>query len=241
MLTVQQPHTFRFHLPHRTYLIQASDDDEMNEWIGLINYAAAFKTAGIRMRAGTMKRDQALLAGAAAASSLRRESKSLDAVGEDGIKGKKVFGYSAADDPMPPTAPIDIARTPGGRRISNGTTNGDNWTPTSILAVRTSNDSQRSRSKASKRSSSESPVSSRNACTSVDRESVGIVTKDEGERLGEVFRAVKAELAAETGLGLAPLGNETVTGKARAGLRVRIPSSQAVRSTAVDVSNRTAC
>jgi hypothetical protein len=61
-------------MPHqRQYLMQASDEYEMNEWITLINYASAFKTAGIRMRASTMDKDKAVLTGAAAAASHKRE------------------------------------------------------------------------------------------------------------------------------------------------------------------------
>lgn len=37
-------------MPHgRQYLLQASDEFEMNEWINLINYAGAFKTANLTM------------------------------------------------------------------------------------------------------------------------------------------------------------------------------------------------
>lgn len=68
------PNTFRFVISqHQQYLMQASDEFEMNEWISLINYASAFKSAGIKMRHGTMCKDQAVLAGAAAAASHRRD------------------------------------------------------------------------------------------------------------------------------------------------------------------------
>lgn len=37
-------------MPHgRQYLLQAPDEYEMNEWISLINYASAFKTADVPM------------------------------------------------------------------------------------------------------------------------------------------------------------------------------------------------
>lgn len=71
---LQYPNTFRFVISqHQQYLMQASDEFEMNEWISLINYASAFKSAGIKMRHGTMCKDQAVLAGAAAAASHRRD------------------------------------------------------------------------------------------------------------------------------------------------------------------------
>ncbi|TYJ52719.1 hypothetical protein B9479_006687 [Cryptococcus floricola] len=69
-----QPNTFRFVISqHQQYLMQAADEFEMNEWVTLINYASAFKTAGIKMRGATMRKDQAVLAGAAAAASHRRD------------------------------------------------------------------------------------------------------------------------------------------------------------------------
>ena len=45
------PNSFRYLMPPgRTYLLQATDEYEMNEWIGLINYASTYKTADTRMR-----------------------------------------------------------------------------------------------------------------------------------------------------------------------------------------------
>ena len=71
--------------------MQASDENEMNEWIALINYAGVFKTAGVRMRVSTMRKDQAVLAGAAAAASHQREI--LGSGGSDfSGANKKAFG-----------------------------------------------------------------------------------------------------------------------------------------------------
>ncbi|KAL7422861.1 hypothetical protein Q5752_002158 [Cryptotrichosporon argae] len=67
------PNTFRFVTTSRQYLLQASNEDEMNDWVSLINYASAFKTSDIRMRASGMNSDQASLAGAAAAASHKRD------------------------------------------------------------------------------------------------------------------------------------------------------------------------
>ncbi|TFY68354.1 hypothetical protein EVJ58_g1044, partial [Rhodofomes roseus] len=48
----KHPHTLRLVLPDgRHYLLQAHAEQEMNEWISCVNYASAFKTAGLRMRA----------------------------------------------------------------------------------------------------------------------------------------------------------------------------------------------
>ncbi|KZT74714.1 hypothetical protein DAEQUDRAFT_807047 [Daedalea quercina L-15889] len=69
----RHPHTLRLVLPGgRHYLLQAHEEQEMNEWISRVNYASAFKTAGVRMRAlGMMYRDIELTGIAAAASHLR--------------------------------------------------------------------------------------------------------------------------------------------------------------------------
>ena len=73
-MSSQSTNTFRYFMPPgRTYLFQAADEFEMNEWINLINYASAFKTADIRMRHAVLSKDRASLAGAAAAASHKRE------------------------------------------------------------------------------------------------------------------------------------------------------------------------
>ncbi|RXK41973.1 hypothetical protein M231_00694 [Tremella mesenterica] len=52
------PYTFRFVMPlGRQYVIQLLQEGEMNEWIGLVNYASAFRTAGIRMRAAMTEKE----------------------------------------------------------------------------------------------------------------------------------------------------------------------------------------
>jgi hypothetical protein len=68
--TVQYAHAFRFVMPNgRQFLMQASSEKDLNEWIGRINYASAFKSMGIRMRSMGMTGDQAMSTGAAAALS----------------------------------------------------------------------------------------------------------------------------------------------------------------------------
>nr|XP_019000387.1 uncharacterized protein I203_07169 [Kwoniella mangroviensis CBS 8507]OCF63848.1 hypothetical protein I203_07169 [Kwoniella mangroviensis CBS 8507] len=91
------PNTFRFVMPQsRQYLLQSSDEYEMNEWIGLINYAATFKTVNLRMKGPSMRKDQVVLAGAAAAASHKRELKGA-AVAAEGAhltplgSGRKAF------------------------------------------------------------------------------------------------------------------------------------------------------
>ena len=59
-------------LDGRQLLLQAYDEREMNEWISRINYASAFKTAGVRMRSlGMSGKDIELTGKAAAASHIR--------------------------------------------------------------------------------------------------------------------------------------------------------------------------
>lgn len=106
----QYPNTFRFAMPsHRQYSLQAADEQEMNEWIGLINYATAFKTSGVRMRGLAMGKDRAVLAGAAAAASHKRDLEAMPTKqGPPKTPRKAVFG-EVDDRPafpdLPPTAP----------------------------------------------------------------------------------------------------------------------------------------
>lgn len=68
------PHTFRFVMPNsREFLMQATDENQMNEWLSLINYASTFKTAGIRMRAAGLDSGEAVKAGTAAAEMHRHD------------------------------------------------------------------------------------------------------------------------------------------------------------------------
>ncbi|THH34105.1 hypothetical protein EUX98_g16 [Antrodiella citrinella] len=71
-------HTLRLVLPDgRHILLKAQDEDEMNTWIARINYASAFKTAGVRMRSLGMAGKDIELTGQAAAASHLRDLQSL--------------------------------------------------------------------------------------------------------------------------------------------------------------------
>ena len=60
----------RFVLPDgRQILLQAANDKDVNSWISRINYASAFKSAGIRMRPPGLSGEDVLLTGVAAATS----------------------------------------------------------------------------------------------------------------------------------------------------------------------------
>lgn len=66
----QYKHTMRFVLPDgRQILLQAPSDTELNSWLSRINYASAFKSAGIRMRPLGLSGEDVLLTGVAAATS----------------------------------------------------------------------------------------------------------------------------------------------------------------------------
>ncbi|TFY81538.1 hypothetical protein EWM64_g2470 [Hericium alpestre] len=66
-------YAFRFVSGHgHHFLLQATDDPDMNEWISRINYASAFRSAGVNMRPlGLSGKDVELMGVAAAASHLR--------------------------------------------------------------------------------------------------------------------------------------------------------------------------
>jgi len=86
--------TFRLIMPQRQFLLTAPDEGEMKDWMGLANYASTFKSAGIRMRGISMKKEQVVLAGAAAAASHKRD---IDhAHGTDITPKKAFFGDTSA-------------------------------------------------------------------------------------------------------------------------------------------------
>ncbi|ORY20870.1 hypothetical protein BCR39DRAFT_554628 [Naematelia encephala] len=117
----RHPHSFRFILPsNRQYLMQASDEYEMNEWIALINYASAFKTAGIRMRGSAMQKDQAVLAGAAAAASHQRELRERDSYGSElTTPPKAVFGDTGESAVANGSShPLALAPVGGGKGVA---------------------------------------------------------------------------------------------------------------------------
>lgn len=82
----QHRHTFRFVLADGLQLLlQAPNDEELNSWISIINYASAFKSAGVRMRPLEMSRIDVKLTGVAAATShlndLQHQNRSISGPG----------------------------------------------------------------------------------------------------------------------------------------------------------------
>lgn len=66
----QYDHTFRFIMSDgRHLLLQAANEEDLQQWISRINYASTFKTAGVRMRASALSEEEVFRTGVAAATS----------------------------------------------------------------------------------------------------------------------------------------------------------------------------
>ena len=172
-----------------------SSESEMNDWVSLINYAAAFKTAGIRMRGGQLEREQAVLAGAAAASSFKREIINNVAVPNGTPPRKAVFGR--ADSPATSTT----AASPGIDGLPDRSSRmGDDGFPdiesisagSSIAALAAPSVIAGSNMQPP---SMEATVLTKTGRINPDVDAGEQIVKDDGERLEEVFDVVKAELA----------------------------------------------
>ncbi|KAG9000517.1 hypothetical protein FRB90_011813 [Tulasnella sp. 427] len=87
------PHAFRMLMPGgKQYLLHAPDEPSMNEWMALINYASAFKTAGLRMRSPPMTNGQLQQVGIAAATSWVNE-----------VRRKRLISLPSRQAKPPPT------------------------------------------------------------------------------------------------------------------------------------------
>ena len=76
---IQHENTFRFIMAgSRQILLQATNENELNEWMSRINYASAFKSAGIQMRGLGMSSKDVELTGVAAATSLLHDMQERD-------------------------------------------------------------------------------------------------------------------------------------------------------------------
>jgi len=170
-----RPATFRLVMPNsRQYLLTAADEQGMQEWIALINYASTFKTAGVKMRGISMKKEQVVLAGAAAAASHKRDIHVHDHVlahedGQDGMDittpKKAIFGDRSRSS-QDTTSPVTKSSQESSRLTLGVPESG----PSGITAGGIEVDDHRA-------------------------------DADEGEQLEEVFDVVKAELAAGRGPG----------------------------------------
>ncbi|KAI0704903.1 hypothetical protein BC835DRAFT_1410243 [Cytidiella melzeri] len=107
--------TLRLVMPDgRHLLLQAKDSTEMNEWIACINYASAFKTAGVRMRSrGLSGKDIELTGRAAAASHLRELNRPQPSPRVHSYFGRPVDGMPNAQESQHTEGP----RSPTGSTV----------------------------------------------------------------------------------------------------------------------------
>jgi hypothetical protein len=206
---VQYANAFRFVMPHgRQYILQAGDDDELGEWMARINYAAAFKTASVRMRGMGMTGGQAQMAGAAAAASHAKALKSetvgplsirtVDSAFFSATQSTSTFAVRARRAPGSDADDNDAAfrpladRSAGRPRASTSTLDAY---PSSISSATTSAQlappSPKPGFAARLRSSSKPPE--------IALESPIGPSVDSGEQLESAFIEIKAELAAGRG------------------------------------------
>lgn len=97
-------HTFRFAVSNgREILLQSANAEETEEWMKMINYASAFKTAGVRIRPLGMSPDDMHMTGVAAATSLLHDVQSLTSSPSAPIKewdknhSRELMGMLTAD------------------------------------------------------------------------------------------------------------------------------------------------
>jgi hypothetical protein len=171
-----QTHTFRLVMPHgRQYLLTTNDESELNSWIAHVNYASAFKTAGLRMRGTSMNKEQVVLAGAAAAASHKRD-----------MQVQEHAHIGSNRDAQTPNIEITTPKKTifGGSRANasvEARSSSYSYTDTSPVLSKSSTEAAR--------------IDTNVGGVEVDLDGGG----DEGEQLEEVFDVVKAELAAGRG------------------------------------------
>lgn len=96
----------------RQLLLQASEELELNEWISRINYASAFKSAGVRMRPLGMSGKDVQLTGVAAAAShlhdMQHQGHSVTPRVRhwDGDAPRALMGMLSDDAPEPGISPV---------------------------------------------------------------------------------------------------------------------------------------
>ncbi|KZO95075.1 hypothetical protein CALVIDRAFT_460055, partial [Calocera viscosa TUFC12733] len=117
---LEHEHTFRLVLPHqKQYLFQVAGEDELGEWMAFINYAASFKTAGVRMRSAGMTSRQLGLAALAAAESHVREVRSASGASSPAYLSRVV----SLDDTPPTTSPGELTPVESGTDSATAVSN----------------------------------------------------------------------------------------------------------------------
>ncbi|KAG8900921.1 hypothetical protein FRC00_010123 [Tulasnella sp. 408] len=162
------PHAFRMLMPGgKQYLLHAPDEHSMNEWMALINYASAFKTAGLRMRPSPMTNGQLQQVGIAAATSWVNEVRRKRLVSLPGRQPKTPTARASTGDlPLRGDVSDDPDRT---LYSSSGTLNASTVSLGGPLSIK------------------------RKAAPSVELEAPPLETAD--GRLEDTFFEVKAQLA----------------------------------------------
>ncbi|KAG8936599.1 hypothetical protein FRC02_000592 [Tulasnella sp. 418] len=176
----RRSHTFRFIMPGgRHYLMQASDESSMNEWIALINYASAFKSAGIRMRPLAMTGEQARSTGTAAALSHVNDMRRRRLTSFPSQSSRPIVSWST-NASTSELSSESVDELPGRQKRPSVTSLAGGASPTS------------------------SPFIARRSgvSTSVELDHPEIDATD--RRLEDTFFEIKAELAAATSSGLTP-------------------------------------
>lgn len=127
-------YTFRLVMPFgREWSCRLSDEAEMNDWINLVNYASAFRSAGIRMRNAAIGQAETALIGLAAAKAVRKAEKGPESarpqMHANGLSPRRpVFGDApamrrgASDTGRPRSAGISADRDEGGEAHSPAST-----------------------------------------------------------------------------------------------------------------------
>lgn len=179
--------TFSFMMSHgRQFLMQATDEYEMNDWVALINYASTFKSAGIRMRAQAIDSGEAVMAGAAAAESHKRDLES----GEGGAAG--AGAGAAVATPVAAAFATTTTTSAGASTITR--TSENSQTRAVLFADAVTVDDAPARPRLRR-------VGSMRATPTAVVDIVGAnsTVVDGGEQLEAVIGSVKAELAAGRG------------------------------------------
>ncbi|KAG7450349.1 uncharacterized protein BT62DRAFT_943257 [Guyanagaster necrorhizus] len=98
----------------RQFLLQASNDKDLNEWVSRINYASSFKSAGVRIRPMGMSGGDVKLTGVAAATShlhdLRHTNQATPVVRKWGGRGSHEPSSSLSVEPDFPTMTPSMQR-----------------------------------------------------------------------------------------------------------------------------------
>lgn len=87
----------------RQILLQASSTDDMDEWLTKINYASAFKSAGVRIRPLGMTHDEIHMTGVAAATALLHDAQHASSLSAstrkrwDMHQSRELMGMLSAD------------------------------------------------------------------------------------------------------------------------------------------------